>query len=267
MPALCVALTKAVGGGEERAHVARPTGGIAGGRAHVGDQQDVWQAGTNPGSGHGLRRGGAWDRTVGQEGKIEYGGAARAQEGYEGIQEGGPAPRGVLLRRQDGGMGCIQLDDEESASTRRPRLVGQKDAKDVKRSGGAVGAPEEETEAREGSEGVAREGGAGQRREGQGQTGHTVVCAAGTQRAEGEVAECNRAVVQCPCRYDPERQHPGRGRTGGPVLEMHQGSGAGHMPSPANDGIGVPKRDHAHYGRQGAVVGAGGAAAQGGAGR
>ena len=30
MPALCVAPTKAVGGREEGAHVARPTGGVAG---------------------------------------------------------------------------------------------------------------------------------------------------------------------------------------------------------------------------------------------
>ena len=121
MPALCVAPMTAVGAGEEGAHVARPTGSVAGGRAHVGDQQDVRQAGTDPGSGHGLRRSGAWDRTVGQEGRSEYGGAARPQEGYEVIQEGGPVPRRVLSQRQDGGMGCIQLDDEESGRTRRPR--------------------------------------------------------------------------------------------------------------------------------------------------
>ena len=36
---LCVAWTKAVGGCEEGAHVARPTGGVAGKGAHVGDQQ------------------------------------------------------------------------------------------------------------------------------------------------------------------------------------------------------------------------------------
>ena len=113
---------------------------------------------------------------------------------------------------------------------------------------------------------TTREGGAGQRREGQGQTGHTVMCAAGTQRAEGEGAECNRAVVQCPCGYVPERQDPGGDRTGGPVLEMHQGGLAGPVASPENDGMGVPNRDHAHYGRQGTVVGAGTAAAQGGAG-
>ena len=118
VPVLCVAPTKAVGGREEGAHVARPPGGVAGGRAHVGDQQDVRQAGTDPGSGHGLRRGVAWDLTLGQEEKSEYQGAARAQEGYEGIQEGGPAPRGVLSRRRDGGMGCIQVDDEKSARTR-----------------------------------------------------------------------------------------------------------------------------------------------------
>ena len=50
------------------------------------------------------------------------------------------------------------------------------------------------------------------------------------------------------------------------MLEMHQGGGAGPVARPANDGMGVPERDHAHYGRQGAVVGAGIAAAQGGAG-
>ena len=49
MPALCVTPTKAVGGGEEGAHVARPTGGVASGKAHVGNQQDVRQAGTDPG--------------------------------------------------------------------------------------------------------------------------------------------------------------------------------------------------------------------------
>ena len=81
VPALCVAPTKAVCGGEEGTHVARPTSGVAGARAHVGDQQDVMRSGTVPGSGHGLRRGGAWNRTVGQEGRSEYGGAAHAQEG------------------------------------------------------------------------------------------------------------------------------------------------------------------------------------------
>ena len=73
--------------------------------------------------------------------------------------------------------------------------MGQGDAKDVERVRGAVGAPEEEAEAREGSGGAAREGDAGQRTEGQGQTAHTVVCAAGTQRADGEGAECDPAVV------------------------------------------------------------------------
>ena len=27
-------------------------------------------------------------------------------------KKGGPAPRGVLSRRQDGGMGCTQVDDD-----------------------------------------------------------------------------------------------------------------------------------------------------------
>ena len=58
-----------------------------------------------------------------------------------------------------------------------------------------------------------------------------------------------------------ERQHHGGGRTGGPVLEMHQ-----PVASPEHDGIGVPDRDHAQYRRQGTVVGAGTAAAKGGAG-
>ena len=34
-------------------------------------------------------------------------------------------------------------------------------------------------------------------------------------------------------------------------MEMQQGGGAGPMASPANDGMGVPERDHARYGRQG----------------
>ena len=41
VPALCVVPAKAVGGGEEGTHVARPTGGVTGGRAHAGNQQDV----------------------------------------------------------------------------------------------------------------------------------------------------------------------------------------------------------------------------------
>ena len=57
MPALCVALTKAVCGGEEGTHVARSTGGVAGGGAYVGDQQDVRPAWTDPGTGHGLQGG------------------------------------------------------------------------------------------------------------------------------------------------------------------------------------------------------------------
>ena len=54
-------------------------------------------------------------------------------------------------------------------------------------------------------------------------------------------------MVRCPCGYVPERQHPGGGRTGVLVLEMHQGGGAGTEAVPENDGMGVPNRDHAHY--------------------
>ena len=71
----------------------------------------------------------------------------------------------------------------------------QEDARDVERVGSAVGDPTEEAKMRERSEGAGRESGAGQGGEGQGQTGHTVVCAAGTQRTEGEGTECSRAVV------------------------------------------------------------------------
>ena len=56
------------------------------------------------------------------------------------------------------------------------------------------------------------------------------------------------------------------GQDRGAVLEMHQGSGAGTVAGLEKDGMGVPYRDHAHYGRQGTVVGAGTAAPQGGAG-
>ena len=55
-----------------------------------------------------------------------------------------------------------------------------------------------------GEGGAARESGAGQGGGRQGQTGHTVGCAAGTQRTEGEGTECGRAVVRCSCRYVPE---------------------------------------------------------------
>ena len=41
VPTLCVAQAKAVGGGEEGAHVAGPTGSVAVRGADVGDQQDV----------------------------------------------------------------------------------------------------------------------------------------------------------------------------------------------------------------------------------
>ena len=57
-----------------------------------------------------------------------------------------------------------------------------------------------------------------------------------------------------------------RQETGGLVPVMHQGGGAGTVAGPENDGMGVPDRDHAHYGRQGTVVGAGATAAQGAAG-
>ena len=63
----------------------------------------------------------------------------------------------------------------------------QEDAQDVEGVGNAVRDPEEEAKMREGRGGAARESGAGQGGEGQGQTGHTVVCAAGTQRAEAKV--------------------------------------------------------------------------------
>ena len=92
-------------------------------------------------------------------------------------------------------MGGIQVDDEESKRTRGPGKVEQEDARDVQRVGGAVGDPAEEAKRRERRGGAARESGAGQGGEGQGLTGHTVVCAAWTQRTEGEGTECGQAVV------------------------------------------------------------------------
>ena len=162
-------------------------------------------------------------------------------------------------------MGSIQVDDEANERTRSPHQVGKTDAKGVERMGGTMGDHKQETKARERSRACTREG-AGQGRKRQGQAGHTVVCAAPTQGPEGEGARYQRAVIRCPCGYVPERQHPGGGRTGGPVLDMHQGGGAGTVAGPENDSMGVPDRNHAHYGRQGTVVGAGTAAAQGGAG-
>ena len=43
--------------GKNEIHVARPTGGVAGGGAHVGGQQDVRQAWNDTGTGHGLQGG------------------------------------------------------------------------------------------------------------------------------------------------------------------------------------------------------------------
>ena len=39
------------------------------------------------------------------------------------------------------------------------------------------------------------------------------------------------------------------------MLEVHQGGGASPLASLTNDGRGVPERDHARYGHQGAVWG------------
>ena len=39
------------------------------------------------------------------------------------------------------------------------------------------------------------------------------------------------------------------------MLEMHKVGRAGAVAGPENDGMGVPDWDHAHYGRQGTVVG------------
>ena len=114
---------------------------------------------------------------------------------FEGIKVGGAAPCGLLSGHRGGGMECIQVDDEESARTRGPHKVEQEDAQDVERVGGAVADPEEEAKMREGGGCAARESGAGQGGEGRGQTWHMVVCAAGTQRAEGEGTECDWAVV------------------------------------------------------------------------
>ena len=185
-------------------------------RLAAGKKERMWRAlqAVLPGEEHML----ATNRTCGRRGPIlvldtDFGGAAHGtvrwirKEGvnmevlhvrkkeYEGIQEGGAAPCGVLSGHQGGGMGCIQVDDEESKRTRGPRKVEQEDARDVERVGGAVGDPAEEAKRRERRGGAARESGAGQGGEGQGQTGHTVVCAAGTQRTEGEGTECGRAVV------------------------------------------------------------------------
>ena len=80
LPTLYVAQTMAVGDRKEGAHVARPTGGVAGRGAHVGDQQDVQQACNGPCAGLGLRRGSAWNTTVGNEGRSEFKRDAGAQE-------------------------------------------------------------------------------------------------------------------------------------------------------------------------------------------
>ena len=50
---------------------------------------------------------------------------------------------------------------------------------------------------------------------------------------KGEGTKYKRAVVRYPCGYVPETQHPGGGRTEGPVLEMHEEGGAGTVVSTA----------------------------------
>ena len=68
--------------------------------------------------------GGTGDRAVGHEGRSKFGGVARAQAGYQGVQKSGTAARRVLSLLQGGGIGCIQVVDEASAGTRSPRWVG-----------------------------------------------------------------------------------------------------------------------------------------------
>ena len=96
MLTLCVAQEVAVDGGEERTHVACPAGGVAGEGAHVGEQQEVWQMWADRTAGHRLLRSGAWNSAVGDEGRSDFGGDARAQERYEGVPEGRAAPCGHL---------------------------------------------------------------------------------------------------------------------------------------------------------------------------
>ena len=111
-------------------------------RLAAGRKERTWRVrqAVLPGEEHML----ATNRTCGRRGpilvlEVEFGGAAHEtvcrvrkegvsmevrhvrRKGYEGVQKSGPAPRGVLSRLQDSGMGCIQIDDEESAGTRRPR--------------------------------------------------------------------------------------------------------------------------------------------------
>ena len=215
VPTLCVAQTKAVGGGAERAHVGLPTSG---------DAREDHMLATN--------------RTCDRLGPVlvldvDFGGGAHGTVRW--VMKEGVSLEVLHVRRKDmkeyrkTGLhdaefypdSCIQVDDEASARKRSPPQVGQADAEDVEGVAGPIGDHEEATKARERSRGNTREG-AGQGRKGQGQTVHTVVCAAATRRTEGEGTKYERAVVRCQCGYVLERQHPGRGRTGGPVLEMHQ---------------------------------------------
>ena len=83
------------------------------------------------------------------------------------------------------------MDDEASKKTRNPRQVGKANAEAVERIGGTMGDQEKETKTRGSGRGSAGEG-AGQGRRRQGQSGHTVVCDAGTQGAEGEGTKYER---------------------------------------------------------------------------
>ena len=93
MLTLCVVQKVAVDGREERAHVARPASSVAGGGAHLGDQQEVRQTLIDPGAGQGLQRSETLNSAVGDEGGSEFGGDACAQERYEGVPESRAAPR------------------------------------------------------------------------------------------------------------------------------------------------------------------------------
>ena len=162
-------------------------------------------------------------------------------------------------------MGCIQVDVEASGRTGSPHQVRQTNAKDVKRMDATMGAQEEK------NQGAGEDQGQYKRRcwtgEKETRPGRAYCCVrCWDPWSRGGRCKVRASSGRCPSGYIPERERPGQGRIGGPVLEMHQGGGAGTEGGPENDGMGVLHRDHAHYGRQGTVVGAGTAAAQEGVG-
>ena len=121
---------------------------------------------------------------------------------------------------------------------------------------------EEEDKAREGSRGKVREGGAGQGRADKARPGILLCAPLGLKGLRGKVqSKIGKWYDVHVDRFRRDNILEGAGQG-----DQCWGGLAGTVISPENDGMDVSDCNHAHYGRQETVVGAGTAAAQGGAG-